>query len=185
MSTSPTNQDERAMKAALALLDYHQRAMESRRSVGFKAFLALAGFDILLLKGICDMRPAIENWELFRFLVVIGYWSFLALYFFFMLNIELANRFNRLKYIQLEETVFRHTGLEPDLGGPPRPRYGEGCWKTLIVSWAGTWPVLAIALITLICSLAVYQLRSDDRVKDHRVCAGGDLSRESSKSSRA
>lgn len=141
-----------------ALLTYHHDAMEARRSIGFKAFLSLIALDLILLKGAVDFRQSVNDLTSLKAVVVVGYWILCFLYFAFMYQIEKNNRFNRIKYVQLEKLMWSEVGLTP--GGPPPSSSTESIRRTLVLSWAGTWPVITIALFSLGCTLVVLQLKN-------------------------
>lgn len=144
-------------KISLALLDYHHKAMEARRAIGFKAFLSLIALDLLILKGATEIRTAVSDLEYLKILVIAGYWVLCSLYTVFIFQIERVNRYNRVKYSQLEKHIWGLTGLTP--ASPPKLPSTESLWKTVVRSWAGTWPVLTIILFSLGCTLVVAQLK--------------------------
>lgn len=133
------------------LLDYHHRAMESRRSIQFRIFLVLAGLILLLARGMLDTKltPLKDSHEWLAALVFFG----LALCFSgFTWAVEGWNKHDCDRYVQLEDKIWKslELGDVPDntqdlLGVPGK------------VSWAGWWPVLSIWLLAIVCWVFVKQ----------------------------
>lgn len=140
----------------LELLKYHQKAMESRRSIGFKAFLSLVTFDLIILKGTIDIKEIIYSLILLKFIIVLGFWLLFFIYVGFIIQIESWNKKNRLKYMELSELLYNKEGEEPNAKITPKAGIkSESCLETICNSWTGTWPCITLLFFTFGCSCVV------------------------------
>lgn len=113
MQEENPNQNPTRLQALLALLDYHRKAMEVRRSIAFKAFLALVGLDLLLVKGAFEIRGGVMDLDAVKNLVSAAYWFLFTLYLVFVFQVEKQNRFNRHRYTKIEERIWQIADIEP------------------------------------------------------------------------
>ena len=75
-----------------ALLEYHHKAMEARRSLGFKAFLSLIALELLMLKGAYEIKASVSVLYHLKLLLYSAYGVFCVLFVSFMIQIERVNR---------------------------------------------------------------------------------------------
>lgn len=132
----------------LRLRDYHHKTMESRRAIGFKAFLSLVALELILLKGAFDFPCAVSEMRAYGICVYI---ILCILFIFFMWQIEKCNAVDRRKYRALENSLWKNTRKEDEDKEETR-------WEKVRNSWAATWTVLTVVILTVLCCLALYKV---------------------------
>ncbi len=132
---------------------YFRGAMEQRRSIGLRAFFAVTGFDLLIVKGVLDyqaLRTPGGLW-LTRIGVLVG----LAVYLCLVVNIERVNWRGQESYKTVEQLLRERLG-------DANPRRGfckqETGWAAMRGSWSGLWPALAAVGLGLACFLFLLTL---------------------------
>jgi len=121
-------------------------AMIARRNVGLRIVVGVVAFDLLLLKIAVEAADRVEDQAgltmairliaIFALLVLAG----------MLIQIELRNRDDRL--------VYRHAGERVRAirrGATARAEQDrkEGFWITVSRSWATTWPLLGVLVLTI------------------------------------
>ncbi len=121
-------------------------AMVARRNVGLRIVVGVVAFDLLLLKIAVEaadrvddqagLTTAIRLIAVFAFLVLAG----------MLTQIEIRNRDDRLVYRNASERVRAIRS-----GSTPRAEEDlrEGFWTSVSRSWATTWPLLGVLVLTI------------------------------------
>ena len=126
------------------LMEYHRGAMEVRRSILFKGFLALITFDLVLGKAAPELiKPSLGSCNiklLFTLLIVVAW----GCYYWFAFENEAQTVSDRDKYKPLERELWNLTREEDGKTLPP-PRTGD--WARW--GWAARGPVVLSLTLTL------------------------------------
>ncbi len=130
-----------------SLLDYHQKAMESRRQIQFRVFLSLAALCLVLTKGMAELP---YHGILTKISLTIMFVILWVLFIGLVVQMEVWNKSNREKYRAIEEFIFNTLRIMPKK---------ETCCETLKFSWAGTWPVVGLLFLLLGCCVFVWALK--------------------------
>ena len=139
------------------LLDYHHRAMETRREVQLRIFLGVVAMYLVLAKGTADSISKVSEPQLLQIWVQYFFGIVFILYTIFTLQVEGWNKADRQKYMRLQQMLWDSS---VDSDKPKKECCKEECWCTSIrFSWAGTWPVLTVLLLTIICCIFVGSLK--------------------------
>ena len=121
------------------LLDYHHRAMESRRAIQLQIFLGTVAVYWLLIHNASDLISKMKNSILMQMSFVIMWF----LYLVFTIQVEGWNKQDRQKYLSLEKSLWASS-----VGGNKSEEEKE-CWRrTLWRSWAGVLSVVMISFLT-------------------------------------
>ncbi len=150
-----SDEDQKRIENKIKLMEYHHQRMDSRRSIGFKAFLSLVTLFIVAIKGASDLINHVSQCVLkviaLKVNVIIGFVSLCFVFGLFIWQIEKRSKADREKYISLEREVYSllHGQTKYD-------KYEEKNWcKSIRESWAGTWPVIAAIILTFVSSMIV------------------------------
>jgi len=87
--------EQNVIENKLKFLEYHRKAMEARRSIGFKAFLSLVGFYIIAIKGFIDLVNKVPNKLLLQWGFTAIFAILCTIFILFMIQIEIRSRSNR------------------------------------------------------------------------------------------
>ena len=148
---------------------YHRQAMEIRRSIQMKVFTG----SIVLLLGLAKVGYDILNCEgatvEIRTVLIGAAFAVPAFLFFFMLQIEFVNKKNREWYLYYERLL--DSNLAGAGGNVPKSPQSEPLYKSLFLSWAGTWPVLSTLFLAVLifCAFKSVQIKEPQSNLDRRV----------------
>lgn len=87
------------------LLKYHHNAMESRRTIQLTIFTACIAFFLIVTKGLYDARATILATPWTPYVVGIFFVLLLVIYFYMLIRMEIASKFDREQYHHLEDCV--------------------------------------------------------------------------------
>jgi hypothetical protein len=130
------------------LLEYHEKRMEVRRAIGLRMFTALFGLNLLVLNGVLAHHVKGLFWPIAIFLV-----SMLLLLFAALGVIEIMNWRDRQTYHPLLGALDIYL-----VGETNQETIIEPSWKSVLGSWAGTWPGAAALAITIASLSALWNL---------------------------
>lgn len=124
------------------LLEYHHRAMESRRAIQVQIFLGTIAVYWLLIH---NARVLISEWAGVQMFMQIGFGVVWFLYLIFTIQVEGWNKHDRQKYLALEKSLWASSA-----GGSLAEE--KECWcSTLWRSWAGVVSVIMISFLAYVC----------------------------------
>jgi DMSO/TMAO reductase YedYZ heme-binding membrane subunit len=104
-----SNSDKEKITGKFSLMEYHRKVMDARRSIGFKAFLSLVALHLVVIKGYAELNENISClWKeiAFKCIVIAGLSALCLLFLGFMVQIEIANRKDRKRYLSLEDELW-------------------------------------------------------------------------------
>jgi hypothetical protein len=149
-----SNEQKNFVDSEISLLQYHQKHMSERRSLGFQAFLALIGLYIVAIKGVTDAHDFINKSfspTAVRLSVSVGCLFLFFIYKKFMDDIERASIIDRQRYHYFAADLFHI------LQGKARPTFAEETpEETKKISWARKWTVRAALIVMLSCVLFIF-----------------------------
>lgn len=130
--------------AKLKLLDYHRKAMESRRTLSYQAFLGLLGFYFVLFQAIEKLIPLIDPSleHLLRWVMTVVVIAAFTLFLAFSWQVEVRNAGDRKKYSHLEKDLWDSvvsTPIDDQISTADLVRR----------SWATTWPLLTLFVLSI------------------------------------
>ncbi|MBI5909112.1 MAG: hypothetical protein HY848_04045 [Betaproteobacteria bacterium] len=146
---------EKRVDALIKLADYHRKAMEARRGVGFQAFLAVFGLNSAILFKFEDLSLLVPN--VLQFASVITLICALALLAFLhaIWEIEKRNEGDRQRFVDLESQAWsllddhgwREFYKDFALGGRAASKQRS---KRAILSsaWASSGPTICVIFLT-------------------------------------
>jgi hypothetical protein len=130
-----------------SMLEYYRLAMESRRSLSLRILTGVVALYLFGIWGAGELTKYICELNKLRYVMRGAAVTICILYACFIFQIEKRNKFDREKYLALERYIWdRITGaLTPAL------KIETECFCTaLSKSWAGTWAVIAVALLSVV-----------------------------------
>ena len=132
------------------LLEYHEKRMEVRRAIGLRMFTGLVAMNLLILNGVVSHKELANKlfWPLAIFLVAMAILLLAALF-----CIEAMNWRDRQMYHPLLGALDVYLA-----GATHQETTREPLWKSVLGSWAGTWPAFASIAITAASLVALKQL---------------------------
>jgi hypothetical protein len=130
--------------AKLKLLDYHRKAIESRRTLSYQAFLGMLGFYFVLFQAIERLIPLIDPSleHLLRWLMTAVVLLVFALFLAFSWQVEVRNAADRTKYGYLETDLWTSV-VSVSVGN--NATFHELARR----SWATTWPLLTLLVLSV------------------------------------
>ena len=131
------------------LMQYHRGAMETRRALLFKGFLALVTFDLVLGKAATDLiKPGDESHGT-KLLLTLLLLVACACFIWFAVENEAQTVKDRDKYKPLERELWNLTSADGNKTPEPRREGSWGQW-----GWAARGP--AVFSVTLGLTIAVF-----------------------------
>ena len=124
------------------LLEYHHRAMESRRAISFSVFTGSVALYLLFAKGTVEYlkgHPPLPD-PFFLLQVKLMFGAIFLLYVCFQIQMERVNKFDRQRYKALQEALFPAPNTHV-------PITRESWRETMSASWAATWTVSLLFLL--------------------------------------
>jgi hypothetical protein len=194
-NNSDNNAKESAehIQNALSLLEYHHRAMESRRAIELKIFTAAIAFFLVITKGLYDAREVLYSYQGAGYFLAVPFLLSLVIYLFMLLCIESASKRNRQKYhywsdridALVKEELLDNSGNNilkrngsPSAGNSDKKRdnvdfrnskRSESFLQTLLSSWAAVPPFLAAVVIAFSCYMfLIVSFRSEVTKEDNK-----------------
>jgi hypothetical protein len=125
---------------------YFRSAMEQRRSIGLRAFFAVTGFDVLVVKAVLDY-PQLRA-PVAAMVTRLGVVAALVVYLCLVVNIERVNWRSSESYRTIEERLRQRLGDSHHENGFHRCDSG---WAAMRASWSGIWPAVAATALGLAC----------------------------------
>jgi hypothetical protein len=121
-------------------------AMVARRNVGLRIVVGVVAFDLLLLKVAVEAADRVDDQAGLTMAIRLIAVCALIVLAGMLTQIERRNRDDRLVYRNATERV-----RAIRRGSTPRPvgDLREGFWTTVSRSWATTWPLLGVLVLTI------------------------------------
>jgi hypothetical protein len=130
----------------LAHAAHRRGAMVERRNIGLRIVVGIVAFDLIVLKLAVDAAGQVSDHEQLAWIVrLIGVGAFVVLTGM-LIQLEIRNRGDRSVYRDAEKRIEE---LQWDPGrAPERPRE-ESIWSTVRQSWATTWTLGGVLVLTI------------------------------------
>jgi hypothetical protein len=156
---------EHIRKLSDSVRDLHLTPMIERRAVGFKAFVGLITFDLVVMRGSEDAIQHVSSPNVIRFALggaaVAG---FLTL-FLMLSQIEEHNAIDRGKYNAVRNELDRILFLTSENDKQPKASGLRGKWQTLTLKWAYTGPLFGSLVLTAGMLAFAWTLKTPDHTK--------------------
>jgi hypothetical protein len=135
-----------SFERTLAHAAHRRGAMVERRNIGLRIVVGIVAFDLIVLKLAVDAASRVSDHGQLAWavrLISVGAFVVLAGMLF---QLEVRNRADRTVYRDAERRV---ETMQWDPGRPPAPPQEESLWFTLRQSWATTWTLAGVLVLTI------------------------------------
>ena len=132
------------------LMEYHEKRMEVRRGLALRMFISLLVLYLLLLNGAVEHQQVLKDLFVPLSIFVI---AMLVLFLVYIVAIESMNWRDRQVYSPLLATLDLHL-----IGATKQETAEEPVWKTVLGSWAGTWPAIVAICFAVATLWVLYKI---------------------------